>query len=122
MKFTIERLVTVLLNIPIKFRAVATEDFAGVKAGDTVFGGINATGNEIIDFDGIAYEVEPATVRQFAGYDADGFELWEGDLLVDRHGNYFTATLDAFAVNADTSVRLDFADNSTPKLRRIGGF
>lgn len=96
-----------LRNIPIKFRAVASENFAGVKQGDTVYGGINAFANEIIDVDGIAYEVDPATVRQFAGYDANGFQVWDGDWLIDNDSSYFTATVCGLAANGNNFVSLD---------------
>lgn len=94
-------------TIPIKFRANASEDFAGVHKGDIVYGGINAFANEIIDANGIAYEVDPATVHQLVGYDARGFEVWDGDWLTNKHGDYFTAKIHGVASNGTTAATLD---------------
>lgn len=102
-----ERQVILLRNIPIKFRAVASENFAGVKAGDTVYGGINAFANEIIDVDGIAYEVDPDSVVQFAGYDSTGRQVWDGDWLLDNDGACFTANVTAIASNGSNAANIN---------------
>lgn len=102
-----ERQVILLRNIPIKFRAVASENFAGVKQGDTVYGGINAFANEIIDVDGIAYEVDPATVAQFAGYDSTGMQVWDGDWLLDNDGACFIANVTAIASNGSNAANIN---------------
>ena len=102
-----ERQVILLRNIPIKFRAVASENFAGVKQGDTVYGGINAFANEIIDVDGIAYEVDPDTVVQFAGYDSSGKQVWDGDWLLDNDGACFTANVTAIASNGSNAANIN---------------
>ena len=39
------------------------------------------------------YPVEPESIAQFVGYDKDGREVYEGDILVDKEGNGFTARL-----------------------------
>lgn len=39
------------------------------------------------------YPVEPESIAQFVGHDKDGREVYEGDILVDKEGNGFTARL-----------------------------
>ena len=40
-------------------------------------------------------EVEPESVAQLVGYDADNAEVYEGDVLIDDNGHEYIATLDS---------------------------
>ncbi len=76
---------------PIKFRGKR------VNNGEFVFGDLmHMTGNRIgIIFDKrvAAVEVDPDSVAQLVGYDHDGREVYEDDMLVDKLSNKFTARL-----------------------------
>lgn len=110
-------------DVPIKFRGVSTEDFYGVKAGDTVYGGCNQFRRgkkvtvEIITSDGICYVVQ--NVAQLCGYDADGNEVYDGDILCDQHGNAYFATMKGFAVTDGDCVPLDFDEKNVPRLLAV---
>ena len=68
---------------PIKFRG------RDIDTGDFVYGHFaeNADGDSLITKDfNVGYQVDPDSVAQFVGYDKNGAEVYEGDLLVDKHG------------------------------------
>ena len=80
----------------IKFRG------RDIETGRTVYGGfvVGRCGQPLICANvTAAYEVDPDTVEQLVGYDADGKEVYEGDELcsVDPNDpNPYTARLDGF--------------------------
>ena len=65
------------MNRQIKFRG------RDINTGEFVFGDLAHT--EVGVLIG-AHEVDPESVAQFVGYDCEGAEVYEGDLLVDKHG------------------------------------
>lgn len=42
----------------------------------------------VVDFEGFVHEVEPDSVAQFIGHDANGNEIYEGDTVVLNSDNY----------------------------------
>ena len=79
------------MNRPIKFRGKR------VNNGEFVFGDLmHMTGNRIgIIFDKrvAAVEVEPDSVAQLVGYDKNGAEVYEGDIVCDKHGIHYVVRL-----------------------------
>lgn len=73
----------------IKFRGKTTD-------GKILFGAVKNFANEIYMFDAEA-DVwrEIKKVAQFVGYDANGKEIYEGDVCLNRYGFEETATLTA---------------------------
>lgn len=64
--------------------------------GEIVYGGYSQhnDGTTLIWHDGGAGAiVDPKSVSQFVGFDADGREVYEGDTLVDKNGHEYTAQL-----------------------------
>ena len=49
---------------------------------------------QIIDENGKIFEVDKDSVMQLVGYDADGNEVYETDMLVDNYGEEFGASAD----------------------------
>ena len=47
----------------------------------------------ILDNDGFYNEVDPESVAQFVGYDCNGDEVYEGDILENDSGGEFKASL-----------------------------
>ena len=68
----------------------------------------------IIDNEGFYEEVDPDSVAQFVGYDADGKEVYEGDKLVDSNGNEFFAELWAMGAN---TLDADVLENGIFKFK-----
>ena len=62
----------------------------------------------IIDNGGFYNEVDPDSVAQFVGYDADGKEIYEGDKMISTINSDFetTAYLDVFP-EQDSELRPD---------------
>lgn len=80
------------MNIPIKFRGKR------VDTGEFVFGDFIHRGPlegkpGIIDEQDFYNEVDPDSVVQLVGYDADDNEVYEGDILVGTYNNEWTAML-----------------------------
>lgn len=73
---------------PIKFRGVGIDD-------ETYFGDLLHAGKCI----GIrvagkgTFEVKPDSVAQLVGYDVDGNEVYEGDIVIGEYGGKVTAQL-----------------------------
>lgn len=68
----------------IKFRGHALHDSCGQKVYKFVFGDLCQSDGRItiLDWDdGDNYEVEPETVAQLVGYDANDKEVYEGDVV-----------------------------------------
>ena len=68
----------------IKFRGRAISDSCGEPVNKMVYGDITQGWDKVTIFDwndGDCYEVEPESVAQLVGYDADGKEVYEGDKL-----------------------------------------
>lgn len=68
----------------IKFRGHALHDSCGQKVDKFVFGDLCQSDGRItiLDWDdGDNYEVEPETVAQLVGYDANDKEVYEGDTV-----------------------------------------
>ena len=81
-------------NIPIKFRADS--------AIGEIFGWYVERENKpyILSSGGAYVSVDKDSVTQLIGYDVDGKEIYEGDILVSSGGNEFTAELWAMGANA----------------------
>lgn len=88
---------------PIKFRARCID-------GDWKFGDLYQTKKKVaihVIGDGL-WEVDPETVAQFVGYDANGKEVYEGDELTDDRVEFYpndkvTAILQPYIRHVDTS-------------------
>lgn len=73
----------------IKFRA---RDLNGY----IIYGGISRNGRAIVlDDYGSCAQVDPASIRQLVGVDSNGREVYEGDIVVDKYGEEYTAQLTA---------------------------
>lgn len=79
------------IEFPIKFRGKR------VKTGELVYGDVAYT--EVGVLIGAGFEVEPKSVKQLAGYDSDGNEVYAGDELVDDDGREWKARILANAVS-----------------------
>lgn len=75
----------------LKFRGrYWIKDVVGCRyhEGEFVYGGyarmkkFDGYGDYIIDEEGIAYRVHPGSVAQLVGYDANGKEVYEGDIVI----------------------------------------
>lgn len=73
------------MNRPIKFRGKR------VDTGEFVYGDVAHT--EVGVLIGAGFEVEPKSVKQLVGYDADGREVYEGDIVIEDSGAEFAARL-----------------------------
>lgn len=99
-------------EVPIKFRGRRI-DGNGYACGDISY---EYNGRETwVD----GWQVYPVTIAQLVGYDADGNELYEGDKLIDQHGEVYTAVLMGFAVTDGDCVPLHVDDKNIPYLRLI---
>ena len=98
---------------PIKFRG------RDIDTGKFVYGNLLSTvfGTYIYDARGITFNpcdccmVESKSVAQFVGLDADGREVYEGDVLTFEHDGKcyeYTAGLQPFARNDDGLVHYKF--------------
>lgn len=77
---------------PIKFRG------KNIWTGEMLFGDLVHDGDEILmQFvkEKTFVQVEPETVAQLVGYDADNAEVYEGDVLTDGEGHEYITTLDS---------------------------
>ena len=88
----------------IKFRGLAIEDYTGKPITEKKFVYGNVWANEDNSYVIIGeykdkkgccynYKVDPDSVAQFVGYDADGKEVYEGDEMIDSAGHEWTAIL-----------------------------
>lgn len=85
------------MNRPIKFRG---RDLVGKMR----FGHYATTGGyPYIIEDVVWFEVEPDSVAQFVGYDCNGREVYEGDIIIDSDGNELPAML--FAIQFDGKLK-----------------
>lgn len=90
----------------IKFRAINAE------TGDTVYGYpvIYDSGKFTHWFyrptEDSNCPVKPETVTQLVGYDSDGAEVYEGDILVDAYGNQYKVQFYPMGVNKDDCISL----------------
>lgn len=99
-------------DLPIKFRVT----------------GIDADGDEetfcleveLTDFKA-GYILIMESAAQLCGYDIDGNEIYEGDILFDSHGAEYTAALKGFGFGDDDVVSLYVDDKTIPYLRLKGG-
>lgn len=83
---------------PIKFRGRCIDNHlpdTGKMVVGCYFSGVYPKGeiHAIIDRDGDEFDVEPESVKQLVGYDADGNEVYEDDELVNEQGDTFIALL-----------------------------
>lgn len=71
---------------PIKFRGRYVKDYVGneyIAEGEMIFGGfVMLDGKPHIIPHDLALEVEPDSVAQLVGYDANGKEVYEGDAVL----------------------------------------
>lgn len=102
---------------PIKFRG-RVPDSDNRDGGKIVFGSLVDHGETphgyrywIYPLEGDRnYPVEPDSVAQLVGYDANGKEVYEGDTIVDKHGGewkaiiYSSLTLPFETDNGDLTV------------------
>lgn len=80
------------------------------RGGDIFFGDlIHRFGMVAIGTDGNFQEVEPETVEQLVGHDADGTEIYEGDAVVVDGGGTCYATVLKF-LKTEKNSNLDFDD------------
>ena len=56
----------------------------------------------------LARNVNPMSISRFVGYDADGKEVYEGDVFSDKYGHSLTARLNPQAVTNDGHFRFDW--------------
>lgn len=92
---------------PIKFRGKR------VDTGEFVYGDVAHT--EVGVLIGAGFEVEPKSVKQLAGYDSDGNEVYAGDELVDDDGREWKARI--LATAASTIHKGVSHDINTLKLK-----
>lgn len=81
---------------PIKFRAKERYTFRPVYS-DSIFQEIDDNGLErrgLLEFDRYDWTiVYPHTVDMLVGYDANGNEVYEGDIVIDVNGHEIKAAL-----------------------------
>lgn len=91
----------------IKFRGVALD-------GEPVYGDLAQDLKNGMYF--IAdRRVDYWSIRQLAGFDFDGNELYEGDVVTDRFGEEFTVSLDAVVNGEDVRLMDDDTYKYTKK-------
>lgn len=79
------------------------------QRGNTFYGSYDQNMGAIFDNQYAAvYAVEKNSVQQFVGFDSDGRELYDGDNVIDSHGDSYTVRLAPILEN-DKGV-LIFAD------------
>lgn len=83
---------------PIKFRGRGID-------GEIYFGDVYRAGKGVgihVYSKGI-FEVEKDSIAQLVGYDANGDEVYEGDILVGDEDIYYIARLESTEQNPDTA-------------------
>lgn len=94
-------------GIPIKFRGVNIATDKYVYGYYSVMYSPYITSSEKADEYSL-YQVYPESVAQLVGYDVDGNEVYEGDVLKDFEDNSYTATLEARVEWKDTETDSEF--------------
>ena len=64
----------------------------------------------------MTFYVEPESIAQFVGYDADGNEIYEGDILIDDNGDEHIAGVKCVAMLLDDNENT-FVDIEDLKLK-----
>lgn len=77
--------------------------FRGYDTADGVRENVTFSLNELLAVSDGYELVDPDSVAQLVGFDCDGREVYEGDILVDTGGNEHVARLESTAQNTDTA-------------------
>ena len=108
-------------NVPVKFRGIV------LATGETIFGDLvhdesfTYIGNPSRNFFNICL-VDPDSVAQLIGYDCNGNEIYEGDILINEKGTEFQAVLKGLSVGIDNrSYRRYLDDPIYKKYYRLKG-
>lgn len=84
------------MKVPIKFRAETLDGYP-------VYGGIFIAGRDVYIAENFRFiPVKPKTLAQLVGYDADGNEVYEGDIVTLDYENWhmeYSARLRSEAVS-----------------------
>ena len=102
-------------GVPIQFRA------KDVRTGEYVYGLPNVDGNGVFRFIfdyHTNHQVDENTITQLCGYDADGKEVYGGDILVDGYGTEYKVFMASmFAVSDKYALDLNPAMTALYKLK-----